>query len=46
MRLRDFRCREMEVCNLLGHFIDVRCRQFAIGLQGAEQLALRELAHL
>ena len=36
---------EMEVRDLLGHFVDMRASQFAVGLQGAEQLALRELTH-
>lgn len=35
----------MEPGNLPGHFVDVCGGQFAIGLQRAEQLALRELAH-
>ena len=35
----------MEAGDLLGHFVDMRSRQFAIGLQGAQQLALWELAH-
>jgi hypothetical protein len=29
----------------LGHFVDVRGSQLAIGLQRAQQLALRELKH-
>ena len=43
--LRDFGGAEVELRNLLGHLIDVRAGQFAVGLQGAEHLALRELAH-
>ncbi|MNR05377.1 hypothetical protein D3C85_1214070 [compost metagenome] len=43
---RYARCIEVEAGNLAGHLVDVRSGQFAVGLQGAEQLALRELAHL
>ena len=35
----------MKMSNLLGHFINVRGSQLAIGLQRAQQLALRELKH-
>ena len=42
---RDMRGVCVEMGNLLGHFVDVRSGQFAIGLQRAQQLALRELAH-
>ncbi|MNK99327.1 hypothetical protein D3C87_1197170 [compost metagenome] len=42
---RYFRCIEVEPGNLRRHRIDVRGGQFAIGLQGAEQAALWELAH-
>ena len=35
----------MEAGDLLGHFVDMAGIQFAIGLQCAQQLALRELAH-
>ncbi len=31
--------------DLFGHLVDVRAGQLTVGLQGAEQLALRELAH-
>ncbi|MNN55592.1 hypothetical protein D3C81_1704750 [compost metagenome] len=43
---RDFWCAEVEAGDLLGHFVDMGRGQFAVGLQGAEQPVLRELAHL
>ncbi len=43
---RDFWRTEVESGDLLGHFVDVLSGQFTVGLQGAEQAGLRELAHL
>ena len=43
--LRDLRRMGMEVGDLLSHFIDMGSVQFAISLQRAQQLALRELTH-
>ncbi|MCY1178814.1 hypothetical protein D9M73_191850 [compost metagenome] len=42
----NFWRRQVEAGDLLGHLVDVRGGQFAVGLQGAEHLPLGELAHL